>query len=86
MWEEKKNFFFSHIVFYPFLSSLYNNITCWFLRFGCTLTVYQTTNFTLVQLKAFVDDKFNVTQLLKSVSGRGENIVGKGENAGYQGC
>ena len=36
------------------------------------------------KLKAFADDKGNVTEELKFVSGRVENIVGKGENAGYQ--
>ena len=36
------------------------------------------------KLKAFADDKINVTQNLKFVFGRVENIVGKGEYAGYQ--
>ena len=36
------------------------------------------------KLKAFVDDKIDVTENLKSVLGRVENIVGKGTNAGYQ--
>ena len=36
------------------------------------------------KLKAFADDKINVTQNLKFVLEREENIVGKGENAGYQ--
>ena len=35
-------------------------------------------------LKAFADDKINVTKGLKFVLGREENNVGKGENAGYQ--
>ena len=35
-------------------------------------------------LKAFADDQINVTQELKFVLGREENIIGKGENAGYQ--
>ena len=34
------------------------------------------------KLKAVADDKSNVTQNLKFVWGRVENIVGKGENAG----
>ena len=38
----------------------------------------------LSRLKAFADDKSNVTQTLKFVLGRVENIVGKGENAGHQ--
>ena len=36
------------------------------------------------KLKAFADNKINMTQKLKFVSVREENIVGKGENAGYQ--
>ena len=35
------------------------------------------------KLKAFVDDKINVSEKLKFGLGRAENIVGKGENAGY---
>ena len=34
--------------------------------------------------KAFADDKINVTEKLKFVLGRVENIEGKWENAGYQ--
>ena len=36
------------------------------------------------KLKAFTDNKINVTKILKFVLGRVENILGKGENAGYQ--
>ena len=36
------------------------------------------------KLKAFADDKLNVTQNIKVVFHRTENIVGKEENAGYQ--
>ena len=36
------------------------------------------------KFKAFADDKRILTQKLKFVSRRVENIVGKGENAGYQ--
>ena len=35
-------------------------------------------------MKALADDKMNVTEKLKFVLGRVENIMGKGENAGYQ--
>ena len=35
-------------------------------------------------LKAFADDIINVTEKLKFARGHEENIVGKGENAGYQ--
>ena len=38
----------------------------------------------LPKLKAFADDKSNVTQNIKVVFHRIENIVGKEENAGYQ--
>ena len=39
---------------------------------------------TLSKLKAFGEDKINVTEKLKFVFARVEIIVGKGENAGYQ--
>ena len=39
---------------------------------------------TLTKVNGFADDKINVTRKLKFVSGRIENIVGKGENAGHQ--
>ena len=35
-------------------------------------------------MKAFADDKINMTQKLKFALGRVGNIVEKGENAGYQ--
>ena len=35
-------------------------------------------------MKVFADDKINVTEKLKFVLVQVENIVGKGENAGYQ--
>ena len=38
----------------------------------------------LPKLKAFADDKLNVTQNIKVVFHRIEYIVGKEENAGYQ--
>ena len=36
------------------------------------------------KLKAFADDKLNVAEMIISLYDRVENIVGKGENAGYQ--
>ena len=36
------------------------------------------------KLKAFADDRMNEAQMMISVFDRVENIVGKGENAGYQ--
>ena len=38
----------------------------------------------LSKVKAFADDKRNVSQNIKAVFHRIENIVGKEENAGYQ--
>ena len=38
----------------------------------------------LSEFKAFANDKIILTQKLKFVSGRVENIVGKRENSGYQ--
>ena len=35
-------------------------------------------------MKAFADGKLNMTKKRKFLFGRIENIVGKGENAGYQ--
>ena len=35
-------------------------------------------------LKALADDKINLTEKLKFVLGPVENIMGRGENAGYQ--
>ena len=36
------------------------------------------------RLKELADNKMNVTEKLKFLLGRVENIVGRGENAGYQ--
>ena len=36
------------------------------------------------KLKAFADNKINMTEKLKFVFGRVENVEGKGENAAYQ--
>ena len=45
----------------------------------------QNENFLdLSKLKAFADDKINVTEKLKLLFISMENIVGKGKNAGYQ--
>ena len=38
----------------------------------------------VTKLKAFADNKIDVAQLMISVFDREENIVGKGENDGYQ--
>ena len=39
----------------------------------------------LSRLEAFADNNLNANEKLKFALGRVENIVGKGENAGYQG-
>ena len=38
----------------------------------------------ITEVKTFADDKINVAQMMISVFHRVENIVRKGENAGYQ--
>ena len=54
---------------------------------NCSLSHNSLPNckiFDRLQLKVFADDKINVTEKLKFVLKRVENIVGKGENASYQ--
>ena len=54
-------------------------------KFQILLTLYQTTKILdWSKLKAFADNKINVAEKLKFILGRVENIVGKGENAGYK--
>ena len=36
------------------------------------------------KLKAFADNKMNLTEKFKSILGGVENVMGKGENAGHQ--
>ena len=48
-----------------------------------TCLLYQATKF-WTGLNSFADNKLNVTLIMISVVDRVENIVGKGENAGYQ--
>ena len=38
----------------------------------------------VTKLKAFADEKINVAHMMISVFDRIENMLGKGENAGYQ--
>ena len=52
-----------------------------------SLCIYPSPNDKILdwsKLKALADEKMNVTEKLNFVLGRVENIVGKGENAGYQ--
>ena len=52
---------------------------------GLTLnSLPNNTFFDWTKFKAFADDKLNVTKIMISVFDREENIVGIGENAGYQ--
>ena len=57
------------------------------LKFCCSeeLTLYHTNDNILnrTKFKAFADDKLNVAKIMISVFDRVENIVGKGENAGF---
>ena len=49
------------------------------------LTLYHTIFFfDWTKFKPFADDKLNVAKIMVSVYDRVENIMGKGENAGYQ--
>ena len=51
----------------------------------CCFTLCQTIKFwTGLKLETFADDKIDLNEKLKPVLGRIENIVRKGENAGYQ--
>ena len=43
-----------------------------------------TRHFSLVKMKAFEDDNFSVAQTVQFFFENAENIVGKGENAGYK--
>ena len=49
-----------------------------------TKTQGHLTHHQMTKFKAFADNNINVTEKLKSVMGRVEHIVGKGENASYQ--
>ena len=53
----------------------------------CSQLLYSFLNdkiLDLAKLKASADNKINVNQKLKFLSGTVENIAGKGKNAGYQ--
>ena len=61
------------------------HLHCIMLFSSSVLTLYQMTKFwTLPKLKVFIDNNINEIENLKFVLGRVENIVRKGENAGYQ--
>ena len=44
----------------------------------------EVTLLAMSKLKAFVDNNFNVAQMVQFFNDQVENIVGQGENAGYQ--
>ena len=49
------------------------------------LTLYQRERFSdWSKFKVLADDKINVAEMIIPLPDRTENIVGKGENAGYQ--
>ena len=51
----------------------------------CPLLLFTKQQFLdLTKFKAFTDNKLNVARIMISVSDRVENIVEKGESAGYQ--
>ena len=55
-----------------------------FIKQSCFNPVPNNKILDLSLFKAFAYDKINVTQKLKFEMGRVENMVGKGENSGYQ--
>ena len=86
------NFSFSHNVFHSYISLVCQNV----VLCGNGLTSHQSetvNNFNSLsndklldwsKLKSLMDNKINVTEKSKFVFGQVENIMGKGENAGYQ--
>ena len=56
----------------------------WSSSFFCINSLPNNKFLDWSNFKAYADDKINVTETLKFVLGRVENIVEKGENAGYQ--
>ena len=49
----------------------------------CLLTIYQMSFLDWTKFKAFAEDKLNVAKIMISAFDQIENIVEKGENAGY---
>ena len=50
----------------------------------CIKSLPNDNSFDWIKFKPFADNKLNVAKSVISVFDRVENIVGKGENAGYQ--
>ena len=53
-------------------------------RMICLNTISDDKIMDLSHFKTFADDKLNIAQTAEFAFNRTENIVGKGENAGYQ--
>ena len=67
-----------HFLLFPQMLSILTS-----LKFCCVVRTNDKLS-DRSKLTGFADNKRNVTQKLKFVMGRVENIVGKRENAGYQ--
>ena len=81
----RKKIFKQVLAVFSFLLTLYQTkiYTDFHIYNICRLQLNSLPNDKILdwpKFKAFADDKINVTENLKFV----ENIVGKGENAGYQ--
>ena len=74
------NLLFSHNVFIGLLFQIRWYPELW----GKGLTLPKDRILYLTKSEALADDKLNVAKTLISDLDRKENIVGKGENAGYQ--
>ena len=63
---------------------MFSTLSKIFQIIGATFnSLSSTKNLDWSKLKAFADDKINVTEKSKFVLGHIENIVGKGGNAGF---
>ena len=71
---------FSHCFQKAFLSGLLKVRIVWKKIYSLP----HSTSLDLSKLKAFADDNFKVVQMVHFYFDRVENMVGKGENAGYQ--
>ena len=54
-----------------------------FVKYSCHNPLSNVKILHKSKMKALADNKINATQNLKFVLGREENILGKGENAGF---
>ena len=74
------------ILFFAETERLWFDLTDIFIMFSHVLVTHYPNdkNLDWYKLKAFADDKISVNEHLKFVLERIENIVGNGENAGYQ--